>query len=136
MTTRPLSNPLTMRLIMSKPAILLPSRRLALVFLAMVLITSLKTIPSQSWLRSMQDSILVQASGANSVDKANFAMFNGLAFSRNSDTVMGTNLVAGLSAYAEMLKTNHDNVRTLADNHKFTEDDPREDYFALIAMYV
>ena len=74
------------------------------------------------------ESNSLQASGAKSVDKAKFAMFNGLAFSRNSDTVMGTIFVAGLSAYAEMLKANPNNVRTLADIQKFTEDDPRVDY--------
>lgn len=74
------------------------------------------------------ESNSLQTSGANSVDKAKLAMFNGLAFSRNSDTVMGTIFVAGLSAYAEMLKTNPNNVRSLADIQKSTEDDPREDY--------
>ena len=71
---------------------------------------------------------LIQASGAKIADKANFALFDVPAFSRNSDIVMGTDFVAGLSAYLETLKTNPNNVRSLADIRKFTKDDPREEY--------
>lgn len=71
---------------------------------------------------------LMRNSGASVVDKADFALFDVPAFSRNSDIVMGTDFVAGLSAYLGTLKTNPNHVKSLADIHKLTQDDPREEY--------
>ena len=71
---------------------------------------------------------LIRNSGAKVVDKADFALFDVPAFSRNSGIVMGTDFVAGLSAYLETLKMNPNNIRTLADIKRFTEDDVREEY--------
>ena len=71
---------------------------------------------------------LIRNSGAKVIDKANFALFDVPAFSRNSGIVMGTDFVAGLSGYLETLKLNPNNIRTLADIKKFTEDDVREEY--------
>ena len=71
---------------------------------------------------------LIRNSGAKIVDKANFAQFDVPAISRNSSIVMGTDFVAGLSAYLETLKMNPNNIKTLADIKKFTEDDVREEY--------
>ena len=71
---------------------------------------------------------LIRDSGATVVDKADFALFDVPAFSRNSNIVMNTDFVAGLSAYLETLKTNPNNVKNLADITKFTKDDPREEY--------
>ena len=71
---------------------------------------------------------LIRDSGAKIIDKANFAVFDVPAFSRNSNIVMGTDFVAGLSAYLETLKTNPNNLKNLADIRKFTKEDPREEY--------
>ena len=71
---------------------------------------------------------LIRASGATVVDNADFAVFDVPAFSRNSDIVLGTDFIAGLSAYLAGLKTNPNNVKNLADIRKFTKDDPREQY--------
>ena len=71
---------------------------------------------------------LIRNSGAKIVDKADFALFDVPAISRNSGIVMGTDFVAGLSAYLETLKLNPNNIRNLADIKKFTEDDIREEY--------
>ena len=71
---------------------------------------------------------LIRDSGAKVIDKADFALFDVPAFTRNSNIVMGTDFVAGLSAYLETLKLNPNNVKTLADLQRFTQDDPREEY--------
>ena len=71
---------------------------------------------------------LIGNSGAKVVDKADFASFDVPALSRNSSIVLGTDFIAGLSAYLETLKTNPNNVKNLADIKKFTKDDPREEY--------
>ena len=71
---------------------------------------------------------LIRDSGAKVVDNADFALFDVPAFSRNSNIVMGTDFVAGLSAYLESLKTNPNNIKNLADIKEFTKDDPREEY--------
>ncbi len=71
---------------------------------------------------------LIGNSGAEVVDKANFAQFDVPAFSRNSSIVLGTDFIAGLSAYLRELKTNPNNVKNLADIKNFTKDDPREEY--------
>lgn len=71
---------------------------------------------------------LFRTSGAKVVDEANFSVFDVPAFSHNSNIVMGTDFVDGLSAYLEALKTNPNKVQSLADVKKFTKDDPREEY--------
>ena len=71
---------------------------------------------------------LIRDSGAKVVDNADFALFDVPAFSRNSNIVMGTDFVAGLSTYLESLKTNPNNIKNLADIENFTKDDPREEY--------
>lgn len=71
---------------------------------------------------------LIRDSGAKVADKANFALFDIPAISRNSEIVMRTDFVAGLSAYLETLKMNPNNVRTLTEIETFTKDDPREEY--------
>lgn len=71
---------------------------------------------------------LIRGSGAKVVDKADFALFDVPAFSRNSNIVLGTDFIAGISAYLKTLKTNPNNVRNMGDIKKFTKDDAREEY--------
>ena len=71
---------------------------------------------------------LMRTSGAEVVDKTDFALFDVPAFSRNSSIVLGTDFIAGLSTYLRKLKTNPNNVKNLADIQNFTKDDPREEY--------
>ena len=70
---------------------------------------------------------LIRNSGAKVID-ADFALFDVPAFSHNSNIVMGTDFVAGLSTYLDSLKKNPNNIRNLADIKNFTKDDPREEY--------
>lgn len=71
---------------------------------------------------------LIRNSGAKVVDEADFSLFDVPAFSHNSNIVMSTDFIDGLSAYLEALKTNPNKVKNLADIKKFTKDDPREEY--------
>ena len=71
---------------------------------------------------------LIRKSGAKVFENVNFASFNLPALSRNSNIVMSTDFAAGLAAYLETLKTNPNNLKSLADIKNFTKHDPREEY--------
>ena len=71
---------------------------------------------------------LIRDSGAKVFDDADFATFDVPAISRNSNIVMSTDFAAGISAYLEMLKTNPNDLKSLADIRTFTQGDPREEY--------
>ena len=71
---------------------------------------------------------LIQSSGANVIDEADFTSFDIDAFGRNSSIVLGTDFAAQLPDYLSQLSNNPHSIKTLSDVVEFTKRDPREEH--------